>query len=107
MGVHEENIRPVIRKVSDNTYKKQITITMANCSSVNNKIDEMLPMMYDEKIYICILTETWIKEPTTLEKLDQMGHKFLPVNGLDRPGGGIGLLYKNYLVIMELTQRTL
>ena len=30
-----------------------------------------------------------------------MGHKFLPVNRLDRPGG-IGLLFKNYLDIKEL-----
>ena len=31
----------------------------------------------------------------------KIGYKFLPVNRLDRPGGGIGLPFNNYLDIME------
>ena len=42
--------------------------------------------MNDEEIDICMLTETWIKDQTTLDKLEQMGHTFLSVNRLDRPG---------------------
>ena len=43
--------------------------------------------MYGVEIDICMLTETWIKDQTTLDKLEQMGQKFLPVNRMDRPGG--------------------
>ena len=44
-------------------------------------------MMCDEEINVCMLTETWIKDQTTLGKLEEMGHKFLPVNGPHRPRG--------------------
>ena len=77
MGIHKENIRSLIRKVSDNTYNNKIIIATANCWLVNNKIDEMLPTVYDEEIDICSLTETWIKDQTTSDKLEQVGHKFL------------------------------
>ena len=33
-----------------------------------------------------------------------MGHKFLPVNRLERSEGGIGLLFNNNLDIMELAK---
>ena len=57
------------------------------CKSVNKNINEMLKPMYDEEIDTCMLTETWIKDQRTPEKLEQMGHKFLQVGRLDRPGG--------------------
>ena len=88
MGVHKENIRPLIGEVSDNTYNKNISITTAYYKSVNNKTDEIQLAMCDEEINICMLTETWIKDQTKSDKLEQMGHKLLPVNKLDRPGGG-------------------
>ena len=60
--------------------------------------------MYSEETDICMLTKTWKKDHTTLDKLEQMGHTFLPVNRLDRPRGGIGLLFNSYLDITELNK---
>ena len=71
MGVHEENIRPLIRKVSDNTYNNKITVRTAYCKSVNNKIDEMLLTIYDEEIGVSMLTETWITDETILDELEK------------------------------------
>ena len=58
--------------------------------------------MYNDKIDIGMLSENWIKDQTTSDKLEQMGHKFLSVKIPDRPGGGIGLLVNSYLDITEL-----
>ena len=49
-----------------------------------------------------MLTDIWIKDQTTSDKLEQMGHEFLPVNRLDRSGGRIGLLFNNNLDITRL-----
>ena len=87
MKAHKENIRPLIEKVSDNAFDNKITTATADYKLINNKIDEMLLTMYEEEIDICMLTETWIKDETTLDKLEQMGHKFLQVYRLERPGG--------------------
>ena len=72
MGVHKEIFMLLIRKIFDNTYNSKITNATANCKTINNKIDEMLLSMYSEEIDICMLTETWIKDQTTLDKLEQI-----------------------------------
>ena len=46
----------------------------------------MLVAMYDEEVDLCMLVETSIKDQTALDKLEQIGHKFLTVNRLDRKG---------------------
>ena len=86
MGVHKENIRSLIIKVSDNTYNNKITIAATNCKSVNNRIDEMLLTMDNEEIDICMLAGTWINDQATSDKLEQMEHKFLPVKGCTDQG---------------------
>ena len=58
--------------------------------------------MHNEETDICVMIETYLKDQTTLDKLEQMGHKLLPVNTLDRPRGGICLLFNNHLDIMKL-----
>ena len=49
---------PYLKKKIKYEHSKLITVATANCQSIHNKIEELLATMIEDKIDICVITET-------------------------------------------------
>ena len=80
-------------------YSKLLTLVTANCQSIHNKIDELLATMIEDKIDICVITETWFNDSEASKRkleevkaiLKQAEYIILNINRPGR-GGGVGII---------------
>ena len=77
--------------------------------SLNNKSLSILETVLDHKLDILLLTETWINDEKAdvLADLNSSGYTFKNFPREDRRGGGIGLLFSDYLQINNLSHHNL
>ena len=81
----------------------------ANCQSIHNKIEELLATMIEDKIDICVITETWFNDSEASKRkleevkaiLKQAEYIILNINRPGR-GGGVGIIYRQNLQIRQL-----
>lgn len=108
MMSHNENLGPII---SDSTYLRRIfsncnnhiNIAHVNCQSINPqsqsvKLDELRSLLFNSKIHIMGLSETWLKPEMSDRSVHIPGYSLCRS---DRPppgrAGGVGLLIANGL----------
>lgn len=76
---------------------KQLSFAVANIRSARNKTDVIIDDVMGNKIDLCVLTETWLKDKdsVSISSLSPPGYLF---HNCPRPsqciGGGIGLMYR-------------
>ena len=83
------------------THQQGLSGALINCRSVINKTQEVQLELIRNKLDLCILTETWIKEDDTVTptRLYPKGYKSLSISRQDKIGGGMGTVYKSELNI--------
>jgi hypothetical protein len=88
----------------DHTYllnakrKNQLKLATVNSRSVRGKSAELLQHIMEEKIDLCLITETWLRadgDDVFRGELSQDGYRFDDVPRRDRNGGGVALLYRD------------
>ena len=82
-------------------HHEDLSGALINCRSVINKTQEIQLELIRNKLDLCILTETWIKEGDTVTptRLCPKGYKSLSISRHDKIGGGIAIVYKSELNI--------
>ena len=91
---------------SNSTHRKLINIATLNAQSLRNKSADVIQHMIDERIDICVITETWLNEngdDKTIAEITQQGFCFDSIPRLDRNGGGIALLYRDNISVNKAT----
>ena len=83
------------------THQEDLSGALINCRSVINKTQEVQLKLIRNKLDLCILTETWIKEGDTVTptRLCPKGYKSLSIYRHDKIGGGIAIVFKSELNI--------
>ncbi|XP_071784465.1 uncharacterized protein [Asterias amurensis] len=71
--------------------------------SVCNKPTEVLEIFDENNVDVLCITETWLKEndTVTIAELTSLGHRFIHNPRMGKSGGGVGLLYKPELALLE------
>ena len=108
-GVHHELLCALPKEKIKYENSKLLTLATANCQSIHNKIDELLATMIEDKIDICIITETWFNDSEASKRkleevkaiLKQAEYIILNINRPGR-GGGVGIIYRQNLQIRQL-----
>ena len=108
-GVHHELLCALPKEKIKYENSKLLTVATANCQSIYNKIEELLATMIEDKIDICVITETWFNDSEESKRkmvevkaiLKQTGYIILNINRLRR-GGGVGIIYRQNLQIKQL-----
>ena len=97
--IHCRNILPV---QLDNAKVKSTSVSIThcaliNCRSVINKSADLQVKLVHNKVDICPLTETWIKEDdtTTESQISPPGYNAISVPRSYKQGGGIAIVYKD------------
>ena len=82
-------------------HQEDLSGALINCRSVINKTQEIQLKLIRNKLDLCILTETWIKEGDTVTptRLCPKGYKSLSISRHDKIGGGIAIVYNSELNI--------
>ena len=77
--------------------KKHLTIGNCNAQSVRNKSADIISSIVDNNIDICVITETFLKDYDNVTRNDitPLSYNFLDITRNNRPGGGIGLLFRD------------
>lgn len=97
-GINLENLRNVIKETKQPHCLKPLKLGNANTQSIKNKIAEFISVIVDNKLDICVVTETWMTE------LDTAVIAALSINGYNfkhfprqsqRVGGGTGIMYRD------------
>ena len=80
-----------------------IHCALINCRSVINKSTDLQVELVQNKIDICSLTETWIKEDDTTAEFQicPPGYKAISVLRSNKQGGGIAIVYKDFITIQR------
>ena len=80
-----------------------LNVSTLNTRSVCNKSTEVLEIFDENNVDVLCITETWLKENDTVRiaELTSLGHKFIHNPRLGKSGGGVGLLYKPELTLLE------
>ena len=67
-----------------------------NAQSINNKIVDLIQILVDNSICICLLTETWFKiqhnHVTSL--LNESGYRICHFHRTEKKGGGVAIICK-------------
>ena len=99
---HCRNILPV---QLDNTKVKSASVSLIhcaliNCRSVIKKSADLQIELVHNKVDICFLMETWIKEDdrTTESEICPLGYKAISVLRSNKQGGGIAIVYKDSIM---------
>ena len=83
-----------------------INLSHVNACSIANKIDQFQVEVCDNKMDICSITETWIKKDdieAITKEVPPLGYKiFSKPRTTGKNGGGLALVYKDYLTVHEL-----
>ena len=103
-GVNSNNLLTV------SAVKQKLTsFCLMNAQSVRNKTETIVDYILEKDLDICAFTETWLSEQDNIKigDLTPSGYCFSHVPRSDRPGGGVGLLYKAGLDIrtQEISKR--
>ena len=83
-----------------------LILSHVNACSIANKIDHFQVEVCDNKVDICTITETWIRKDdieSITKEVPPIGYKiFSKPRTTGRNGGGLALVYKDYLTVNEL-----
>ena len=99
---------PSILKPIPNAMDKHrlLNLSHVNARSIANKIDQFQVEVCDNKVDICAITETWIRKDdieAITNEVPPIGYKiFSKPRTTGRNGGGLALVYKDYLTVNEL-----
>ena len=61
-GVHHKLLCAISKENMKYENSKLLTVAMANCQLIHNKIENLLATMIEDKIEICVINETWFNE---------------------------------------------
>ena len=100
----DHNLRPIPCDTSVKQPYNKINIATVNMRSIRNKCNAYLEHLIDNKIDLCLVTETWLKETDgkVLGTLRSNGFEFDSCPRPDRTGGGIGLSYRENLKVRRV-----
>ena len=77
---------------------KKLTVSYFNAGSVRNKATAITDFLTDEKVDICAITETWLKDGTkdivSYGDITPAGYKLEHIPREKRRGGGVAVIYK-------------
>lgn len=78
-------------------------VNLLNARSVVNKTAEIHDHVLDQHCDILAITETWMRpdDPVTATELTPSGYSFHHVPRVNRQGGGVGVLFKNEIVLSK------
>ena len=100
------NWRNILPVQLDNTKVKSVSVSLThcaliNCRSVINKSADLQAKLVHNKVDICFLTETWIKEDdtTTETQICPLGYKAISVPRSNKQEGRIAIVYKDSITI--------
>ena len=100
--------RNILTVQLNNTKTKSMSVSLIhcaliNCRSVINKSTDLQVELVQNKIDICSLTETWIKEDDTTAEFQicPPGYKAISVPRSNKQGGGIAIVYKDFITIQR------
>ena len=83
-----------------------LNLSHVNACSIANKIDQFQVEVCDNKVDICAIMETWIRKDdieAITKEVPPIGYKiFSKPRTTGRNGGGLALVYKDYLTVNEL-----
>ena len=97
-GINYNNL--ITLKLTDcgipTNIKPGLVLATVNTRSLRNKVSNFVEFAVDNKLDICIVTETWFQDTDVhlVSQIQDSGYKFLSVPRKDRTGGGLGLLYR-------------
>ena len=106
-GINKQNLISIPRTNTKSSF--ELKFGTVNAMSLNNKSLSILETVLDHKLDILLITETWINDEKTdvLGDLNSSGYTFKNFPREDRRGGGIGLLFGDYLQINNLSHHNL
>ena len=83
-----------------------LNLSHVNARSITNKIDQFQVEVCDNKVDVCAIMETWIKKDdieAITKEIPPLGYKiFSKPRTTGKNGGGLALVYKDYLTVNEL-----
>ena len=84
-------------------HGSQVHCALINCRSAVNKSTELQVELVQNRIYICSLTETWIRDGDTAAEIQicPPGYKVISVPRFNRQGGGIAIVYRDSITIQR------
>ena len=93
---------------SNKPTAKMLSLLLHNVRSVRNKAVDIMDYVLDSKCDICALTETWLtdRDCAVLDALTPPNFNFVHIPRKGGTGGGVGLLYKDNLIVKQLPQIT-
>lgn len=107
-GVHWKNLKRIKFDKTLNLSNRGNTLKLstANTRSIRSKSSEVTQHIFEEKIDICVITETWLQtdgDSHIRGELTQDGYSLDDVPRLNRQGGGIALLYRDNIKVTRST----
>ena len=78
---------------------------LISSQSIRNKDELIAEYLISNNSNVCILTETWLTNSNNdkiwleCNEIWQNGYKIGNINRKDRKGGGLAIIYKNYLKV--------
>ena len=80
-------------------------MVVINTQSIKSKEHIIMEYLIYKQVDLAILMETWLceEDDTWVKELEcnQNGYKLDTVNGIDRQGGGIGLIYRETITVVK------
>ena len=106
-GINKQNLISISRTNTKASF--ELKFGAVNAMSLNNKSLSILETVLDYKLDILLITKTWINDEKAdvLGDLNSSGYTFKIFPREDRRGGGIGLLFNDYLQINNLSHHNL
>ena len=80
-----------------------INLSLINTRSICNKIPSFQECLLDQKVDVCIINESWLKEGDILTRntVPPVGYKILSKPRLNQIGGGIAIIYSENIAVCE------
>ena len=106
-GINKDNITTIhVMKNHTIQRSKLFTTLLINIQSIKCKDSLLLDELITNKVNMCIVTETWLKDQDQLwletNNLVQNGYRIDNVNRPNRTGGGLAIIYKSSIDIKLL-----
>ena len=109
------NLSNLIRINSDELLKigsdqKTIKLSTINVQSVKNKDMNLYEYIWDIKIDLCLMTETWLTDSDTdkgwksCSVLNNSNHRMDASNRIGQQGGGLALVYSSLLNVTKVDE---
>lgn len=109
----EINTRVFPKIVTDNGRTdvwKQIEISTLNARSIKNKLQSILSYIYEEKIDLCVITETWLDSTEadqvwlSSQGIQDVGVKMDIHNRQGKRGGGLALIFNDRIKLGRMQE---